>query len=555
MKIAGRTLLAALGVAALTACGGGDQPDRPRGGEDAQDAAVAREDRFGGTVVAGLIGDIPDISPLTSTDHNANQMQLFVLFTPLVGMDENFEYVPRLARSWEVAPDGTEITFHLRDDVYWHDGVRTTAYDVAFTYERTRNPESGFPNTAFWEHYGDVTVVDSFTIRFAMTPHADYLDPWRAVAPAPRHLLSEVPIGELNRHPFATQRPVGNGPFRFVSRQPGQNWVFEANDDFPEGLGGRPYVDRLVLRIIPEPTTLLTELLRGGVDYYIAPSTDQIDRIEVSDAARVLAFDDRAFVLIGWNQRRPQFEDPRVRRALTMAMDREAIVQAIRRGYGTFGNSTVPPFFWQHDPEAGADLTFDLDGARALLAEAGWEDRNGDGILQDAQGRPFRFSLVTNQGNRERQEITQIVQSQLRRVGVDAQPQIMEWGTLLGRINDPVARNFDAVLIGWVTEFKIKDNNLFHCERRNEPFQWVSHCNRRLDALLDTLPLIVDRDEARPLWSEYQQLLAEDQPYTILFFQRRVEGVHNRLRNVHVDARGDWVSVQRWFIHPQMRTR
>jgi peptide/nickel transport system substrate-binding protein len=553
MNIVSRKLLAALGCVVLTACNADGRGGN--GAEAAEDAAVAQEDRYGGTAVAGIIGDIPDISPLTSTDHNANQMQLFVLFTPLIGVDENFEPVPRLARSWEVSPDGRQLTFHLRDDVYWHDGVRTTAHDVKFTYDRMRDPATAFPNTAFFEYYGDAEVVDSFTIRFAMEPHADYMDPWRATAPAPRHLLEEVAPEALSRHPYATQRPVGNGPFRFVSRQQGQNWVFEANPDFPEDLGGRPYIDRLVIRIIPESTILLTELLRGGIDYYIAPPTDQLAQVEASSAARVLAFDDRAFVLIAWNQRRPQFGDARVRRALTMAINREAIVEAIRRGYGTIGNSTVPPFYWQHDPGAGSDLVHDPEGALELLREAGWEDRNGDGILQDEQGRPFRFTLVTNHGNRERQEIMEIVQAQLRRVGVDAQLQIMEWGTLLGRVNDPQRRDFDALLIGWVTEFKIKDNNLFHCDRRDEPFQWVGHCNPRLDALMDTLPTIIDRDEARPYWSQYQRLLAEDQPYTILYFQRRVEGVHNRLRNVHVDARGDWVSVQRWFIHPEMRTR
>jgi peptide/nickel transport system substrate-binding protein len=553
MKITSRLITAAITLAALAACGG----DRPSGDspEDAADAGIAQEDRYGGTAVVGSIGDVPDINPLTSTDHNANQLQQFVLFLPLVTYDENFEPVPRYARSWELNDDTTAVTFHLRDDVFWHDGVKTTAYDVEFSYDRARDPATAYPNSAFWDHYGDATVIDSFTIRIAMEPHSDYLDPWRSFTPVPRHVLADVEPALLKNHRFSTQEPVGNGPFRFVSRRPGENWVFDANEDFPEELGGRPYVDRLVYRSIPEPTTLLAELLTGKVDYYIAPAPDQVDRIQTSNSARILSFPDRAFVLMGWNQRRYQFEDVRVRRALTMAIDREQVVEAVRRGYGELGNSTVPPFYWNHDASAGADLGYDPDGARALLAEAGWEDRNGDGILQDAQGRPFRFTAITNTGNRERQEILEIVQAQLRRVGVDLQPQLLEWGSLLGRVNDPVRRDFDAVLIGWVTEFRIDDVNLFHCDRQNEPYQWVSHCNRRLDALLDTLPKIVDRDAAGPLWAEYQQLLAQDQPYTILYFQQRLEAVHNRLRNVQVDARGDWMGVQRWFIHPEMRAR
>lgn len=538
-----------LALFALAACGDS--------GADLGDAAedVPEEQRSGGTVVAGLIGDIPDISPLTSTDHNANQMQQFVLFTPLIAYDDSLRPVPRFARSWEIGEDGRSITFHLRDDLYWHDGVKTSAYDVEFSYDRARDPATAFANSAFWDYYGDATVVDSFTIRIAMEPHADPLDPWRSFAPAPKHVLEDVPAAELSQHPFATSRPLGNGPFRFVSRSPGQNWVFEANPDFPEELGGRPYIDRIVLRIIPEPTTLLAELLNGSIHYYIAPTTDQLSQIESSGNARILAFDDRAFVMIGWNQRNPLFKDARVRRALTMSINREQIVQAIRRGYGSVGNTTIPPFFWNHVEAAGPELPYDTVAARALLREAGWEDRNRDGTLENAEGLPFQFTLVTNQGNRERQEITQIIQAQLAQIGIQAQPQIMEWGALLSRINDPVRRDFDALVIGWVTEFRIDDANLFHCERHDEPYQWVSHCNARLDALIDTLPRITDRAEALPLWSEYQRLLAEDQPYTILFFQRRIEGVHNALRNVHVDARGDWVSVDQWYLHPAHRGR
>jgi peptide/nickel transport system substrate-binding protein len=544
------TTLPLLALALLAACGDAGRADRAPGDDD-----VPEERRYGGTVVAGLIGDMPDISPLTSTDHNANQMQQFVLFTPLVAYDENFEPVPRFARSWEFAPDGRSVTFNLRDDLYWHDGVKTTAYDVKFSYDRARDPATAFANSAFWDHYGEATVVDSFTIRIAMEPHADPLDPWRSFAPVPMHVLGDVPAAQLSQHPFATQQPLGNGPFRFVSRAPGQNWVFEANPDFPEELGGRPYLDRIVYRVIPEPTTLLAELLNGTIHYYIAPPTDQVPQIESSPNARILSFDDRAFVLIGWNQRNPLFADARVRRALTMSIDRERIVEAIRGGYGTLGNTTVPPFFWNHAEGIGGDLRYDTAGARALLREAGWEDRNRDGILENAEGRPFSFTLVTNQGNRERQEITQIIQAQLRQVGVQAQPQIMEWGALLSRINDPVRRDYEALVIGWVTEFRIDDANLFHCDRQDEPYQWVSHCNPRLDALIDTLPRIMDRGQAGPLWREYQQILAEDQPYTILFFQRRLEGVHNALRNVQVDARGDWVSVSEWYLHPDRRGR
>jgi peptide/nickel transport system substrate-binding protein len=541
-----------VGLLLAVVLGGGCGADSGGAGGSGE-ADVPEADRYGGTAVVGLINDMPDLSPLTSTDHNAAQIQQYVLFMPLVTYDANFEPQPYLARSWELSPDSSHLTFHLRDDVFWHDGVRTTAHDVAFSYELARDPETGFANSAFWTHYGDAEVVDSLTFRVAIRPHADYLDPWRAFAPVPRHVLEGVPALELRTHAFSTSTPVGNGPFRFVSRQPGQNWVFGANEQHPEELGGRPYLDRIVYRVVSEPTTLLTELLTGRVDYYIQPTPEQAAQIEASPGARLHTFDDRAFVIIGWNARRPMFSDPRVRRALTMAIDREEIIDAIVYGYGSIANSPVPPIFWQYDEGAGEDLGFDVEAAGRLLDEAGWRDRNGDGIRENERGEPFRFSILTSHGNQERVDILAKVQSDLRRVGIQMEPQVQEWGALLSRINDVENRDFDAVLIGWVTEFRIDDRDLFHCDRLDEPYQWVGYCDPEADELLDRLPLIVDRDEARPLWQRYQRLIARDQPYTFLYFQQRREGIADRLRGVDPDARGDWVGARDWWILPDRR--
>ncbi|MGI9180867.1 MAG: ABC transporter substrate-binding protein [Longimicrobiaceae bacterium] len=551
MKLSVRCLLPLLALGLLAACDA-----------DARDtlerlaAEVPEEQRYGGTAVVSNLADIPDVNPLTSTDHTASQVQQYLLFMPLLGYDENFQPVPRLARSWELNADTTLLTFHLRDDVFWHDGVKTTAHDLKFSYDRARHPETGFANTAFWTHYGEMEVVDSFTVRIRMTPHADFLDPWRAFAPVPQHILRDVAPAQLRNHPFSTTQPLGNGPFRFVSRQPGQSWIFEANPDFPQELGGRPYLDRIVYRVVPEPTTQLTELLTGGTDYYLQPPSEHAQRLQSAPNTRLVSYPDRYFVVIAWNQRRPMFADARVRRALTMAINRPAIIEGVLYGFGEVANATVPPIFWQHDPEAGADLEYNPERARQLLAEAGWVDRNGDGILENEQGQPFRFTIRTNKGNQVRADIAEVVQSDLRRVGIDAQPQIVEWGALLEQLQTPSRRDFDATIIGWVTEFRIDDTDLFHCEKLDEPYQWVGYCDPQADRLLDTLPRIVSRDASRPLWQQYQRKIAEDQPFTFLYFVERLAGVSNRLQNVDPDARGDWVGAERWFLLPdQRRTR
>lgn len=523
----------------LSACGGGDSS---QAFED-----LPEEERYGGTAVIAYISDIPDINPLTSTETLASEMQQFVLFLPVLQYDANLQPAPAFARSWEVNADTTELTFHLRDDVYWHDGVKTTAYDLKFAYDMARNPETGFPNTAFWTHYGEAAVVDSFTMTVKLRPHAEFLDPWRTFPAVPKHILGDVPAAQMRTHPFSTQSPVGNGPFRFVSHEAGQSWTFEANPDFPEELGGRPYLDRIVFRTIPEPAAQLTELFAGRIDFVVAPPPDQADLVERNPNARLISYMDRTFIIIGWNQLRPPFDDERVRRALTMGINREQIVDATLYGHGTLANSTVPPFFWQYDPEAGADLGYNPEEAARLFEEAGFT-KGPDGILRKPDGQPFTFTLNTNQGNKVREDIAAIAQADLRRLGVDMRIQVLEWGTLLDRVNDPKNRNFDAVLIGWRTEFRIDDSDLFHCDKRDEPYQWVNHCDPQVDMYLDTLPLIADREQARPLWSQYQRLIAQQQPYTFIYYQDRLHGVHERLRNVISDPRGDWVGIDRWYV-------
>lgn len=533
----------ACALAALAACGvDGDAPSNATGD-------VPESERYGGTAVIAYRSDVPDVNPLTSQETVASEIQQNVLFLPIIHYDEQLQPIPALARSWEVSEDTTLLTFHLRNDVYWHDGVKTTAYDLAFAYERARDPETLYPNTAFWTYYGDGEAVDSFTFRIALRPHASYMDPWRTFSAVPQHILGGVPSASLRQHPFSFREPVGNGPFRFVSHIENQSWTFEANPDFPAELGGRPYLDRIVYRAIPEPATQMTELLTGRVDFLMDPAPEQAQRIESDANLRLLSYPDRTFVIIGWNQRRPPFDDVRVRRALTMAIDRQRVVDAVLYGHGSLANSTVPPFFWQYDAEAGADLTFDPEQALELLQEAGYT-RGADGILRNDAGRPFTFSLMTNQGNQARADIAAIVQADLRRIGIDMRIQILEFSLILDRINDPRRRDFDAVLIGWRTEFRIDDSDLFHCDKLNERYQFVGHCDPQLDALLDTLPTMANREEAGPLWEQYQRLVSEQQPYTFIYFLERLHGVHNRLRNVNPDPRGDWVGIDRWYIAP-----
>jgi peptide/nickel transport system substrate-binding protein len=418
------------------------------------------------------------------------------------------------------------------------------------------DPVTAFQNDAFWDHYvrgpEGVEVLDDFTVRILLEPHADFLDPFRAVAILPQHLLGDVPRDQLWQHPYGTQCPVGNGPFAFQSHLPQEQWVFVANPAFPEDLGGRPFVDRYVYRVITEPTTLLAELLTENVDVYIAPSPEQAQAILDHPDLELRRFTPRQYNVVAWNGRRPQLADRRVRRAITMGTDRESIVEALLGGYGSVAHSSVPPFHWAYDPGSISAVPFDPDGARALLDEAGWRDRDGDGVRESADGIHLAISIKYNP-NQTRQQIAEIMQAQLAEIGIEVRPQRVEWATLFGDVYDPSVRDFDGVVAGWSQEFKLDDSGLFHSDRIDEPFALSGTRNEEIDRLLEQLNLATDRSETHALWTAYQQALIDEQPYTFFYFPDRLEGVNRRVRGVVMDARGDWGNIKDWYLDPGSR--
>jgi peptide/nickel transport system substrate-binding protein len=486
-------------------------------------------------------------------DETSQQLQGFVLFTPLIRYDEKLAPIPWLAESWDTATarsGGLVLTFRLRDDVKWHDGVPTSAYDVKFTFDRIKDPRTSYPHASLLAPYDSAVVQDSFSVALYLTRHPGFMDPWRRISPMPQHILGDVAPAELGHHPFGTESPLGNGPFRFVEHRGGDRWVFEANPDFAESLGGRPYLDRLVYRYIPEPTTRLAEVMAGEVDVYLVVAPDQVAEIEARPEARLITYENRNYAFINWNGRRPFFQDPTVRRALTLAVDRQRIVDVARQGLGRVAHGPVPPFHWAYHADM-EPLPHDPERARALLDSAGWVDQDGDGV-REKDVYKASFELKTNQGNPTREQIMTLVQADLAKVGVEVSLRIQEGQSLRADITNS-ERRFDAFVLGWSADFNLDDRIIFACSQLDGPYQWASYCNPRVDEILDRVAMMEDRSRALPLWHEYQEILQWEQPYTFLYYDVRANAVRERVRDVQMDIRGDFLNVRDWWIAPADR--
>jgi peptide/nickel transport system substrate-binding protein len=517
----------------VAACAGADSP-----------AVSSDASRIGGTVVIVAADDLDAANSLVTQNRYAQELVRDALFLPLIRYGPRLELEPALARSWELTGD-TGAIFTLRDDVLWHDSARTTAFDVEFTFDRAKDPATRFPGAADFARWTDAEVLDSFSVRFRWDPHADALAALPFLPIMPRHVLDTVPADGMARTPF-NRNPVGNGPFRFVEYIANDRWVFAANTDFPQELGGRPYIDRLVWRIVPDNTAQVTELQTGNADLVLNPRAEVWHELGSDTRVRRIERPSRNYAFIGWNGRRPPLDDPRVRRALAMAIDRQQIIDLLRGGSGTVAAGPVGPYHWGFDASV-APLPYDTAAARALLAEAGIRDANGDGTFDGADGRPFGFELKYAAESALNRDMAELIRTQLAAFGVQVRLTSIEQNTLIGQMTSS-GREFEAVLFGWASQFRLDLSALFHSRNLAGPFQIAGYSNPVVDSLIDATEHTLDREQARPLISRLQTILRDEQPWTQLYYYSDLYLASARLQGADMDIRSAFVNLPRWWI-------
>ena len=467
-----------------------------------------------------------------------------MLFLPLIRYDSVLDYEPVLAERWELDGD-TAAVFHLRRDVRWHDGRTTSAADVVFTFERARDPATAFPNGEYFALWKTAVASDSFTVRFTFAPHAEPLAGLPFLPIMPAHLLDSIPADRMRLAAFNHQ-PVGNGPFRFVEYRANERVVFEANPDFPEALGGRPYIDRLVWRGIPDQTAQLTELSTGGADLVLTPPAEQYTTVSTRPGFRGIVRPGRQYANVMWNGRVRPLDDARVRRALTLAIDRQQIIQTLRAGHGEQAIGPIGSFHWAYD-DSLQPLPFNPDSARALLRAAGLTDGNNDTVLELPDGKPFQIEVKIPANSPINRDMAEMIRSNLAAVGVRVTTRPVDTSTLYEDMMSS-ERRFQGVIMGWESDFRINLRDIFHSGSMSGPFQMASYSNPRVDSLIDSASRARDRELATPVYAEIQRILREDQPWSFLYYYPDLVLLRDRVQGVEMDIRGALLNVQRWWV-------
>ena len=523
----GYLLVTVLAAVLLASCGGDREPGLR-----------------GGTLVVGEPTAYEGLNPMKATDAHARDIYNHIFLSLLDENDDFLTFRPRLAKSWEFSSDRRELTFHLRDDVVWSDGVGFTAHDILATFTAQKDTAIAWSGRHLKEHIDEVRIVDDYTVVY----HFSHVYPYQVMDACdgpilPKHYLESRTPGEIRM--AKVEEIPSNGPFRVGEWIRGQSLTLIPFEDYYEE--GKPYLDRVVFKIVSDQVNLITQLRSGEVDCMESLPPAEVDKLRKEDyGINVMDFPSRAYLYIGWNGMHPLFRDINIRRAMTQAIDRNEIIENLYYGLAIECTSPFIPQMWAYNDQIEA-LPYDPEGAKQLLAEAGFTDSDGDGWL-DRDGKRFEFEMMTNHGIQIRNDILVMVQEHLGRIGVKVKPVILEWTVMLERHK---ASDFESILSGWRIGTKVDLAPIWSCEARKVGgYNRVDYCNVEVDRLNSAARGILNFDEARPMFYEAQRIIYDEQPFTFLLTPNARLALHERFEGARPDAISNYHNLHEWRVKP-----
>ncbi|AKU91062.1 ABC transporter substrate-binding protein [Vulgatibacter incomptus] len=506
----------------------------------------------GGTITVRLNIEPGSLGYLIDPDWWAKKIVLHDVTEALLRPDPrghpDYPLVPELAESWEESADHRTQTFHLRKGVRWHDGAPFTSRDVKFTIDRILDPtvraahhRNGFAGLARVETPDDHTVIFRWN-----EPYVWALRNLASLPMYPAHAFAGYEGAAFNTAPFM-RAPIGTGPFRFVSWKEKKAITLARNDDY---WGPKAHVDRVVYRVVEEANVAQQLMMRGELDLDLALTPEQY--VQVAQERRLFetyhrlkAFDAK-YSFISWNVERPALRDPRVRRALTMLLDRELIRTTLRQGVDLEANCIFYHEGTWCDPGT-RQAPYDPLAAIRLLADAGWSDTDGDGIL-DKDGVPLRFSISLPSAPSTEQMLLAYKQA-LFRAGIELEVQKLEWSVFSSKIR---AHEIDAGIMAWIMDIDGDPYSAWHSSQIQGGSNYTGYRNPELDRLAEAIRGEFSAEARAELGRRINSIVVSDNPQTLLFHSPRMILLHRRLSGVYVSPIESFQLRDMW-IDPDWR--
>ncbi|HKF77404.1 MAG TPA: ABC transporter substrate-binding protein [Candidatus Dormibacteraeota bacterium] len=513
------------GLEFLEACGTG-------GGSSSTTTPKAKN---GGHVVEGNFSDISYMNPVLSSDTASNTV-INLLFDGLLGSKANGDLEPMIAEAMPtVSSDQLTYTFKLRKDVKWTDGQQVTSDDVLFTYNLMFAPDYKDVNSPrrsdLTLHVDSITAPDPYTVVFKTKEvWAPFLALHGQYGILPKHVLGTLAGKAINTADFNAAPSVTNGVFKFVRWDKGQQVVLARNDTYYRGAA---HLDQYVYKVVPDQVTLVDQLKTGEIDFgTVDPSL--WDSLATSDTVnQVPPFGVAIFTFFGYqlDPTKPAakfFGDKAVRQALLYALDRQQMADKVYFKQASVADSVIPPISWAH---SAAKPTYGFDKAKAesMLDAAGWT-KGPDGIRAKG-GVPMKFTMITNQGNKQREALLQIMQQSWGDIGVSATPQLIQFPQLVTQITNQ--RTFDIFLVGFSFGQDPDESQLFAGTSANPGgFNGFDFKNTQGDALLNQAAATLDQGKRKSFYAQWQDLMNDQVPAPILVFNKGLWAVNKRVNGI-----------------------
>ena len=457
-------------------------------------------------------------------------------------------FTPRLARSWEWAADSMSIAFVLDPRARWHDGRPVRANDVRFTLRLLKDPKAATQYTSLLENVDSISVRDSLTAVawFKKRTPEQFYDVAQQVFVLPEHVLGSIPSEKLAASEAASH-PMGSGRFRLARFEPGVRVELVADTGHYRG---RPKLDRVIISFVADPGSAITQLFSGQADWFENMPADVLPRVDSSTIVKKVPYTALTYVYFGMNQRDPKrltvphpiFADRRVRLAISMALDRQSMLQNV---FGSIGVLGIGPFSRTIGDTTLMLPPFDRARAGALFDSAGW--RPGADGIRARNGRPLRFGILVPTSSQPRMRYAVLIQEQLKSIGVNAVIESMDIRAFVDRL---LAGNFDVVLNGLNADpARSGVRNIWTSAGFPPAGQnYLRYSNRAVDATLDSAAATFDPARAEQLYHRAFQSLADDAPAAWLYDVLSVAGAHKRVRPEGMRPDGWWTGLADWWI-------
>ncbi|OYV16415.1 MAG: peptide/nickel transport system substrate-binding protein [Methylococcaceae bacterium NSM2-1] len=491
--------------------------------------------------------NLKTITPLVSTDAYASNVQSYVLESLITRDPDTLEWEGLIAKNWKVSEDGLVISFQMRDDVSFSDGEPLTAEDVVFTLDFIMTEAIQAPrDRAYLEKIKDVKANGKYEVVFTFKePYFEALSLAGGMPILPKHFYAAY-LKEPQKFNESKGLLLGSGPYKLIDPK---NWTPDKgnvelvrNERYWGDV--QPSYNRILWKIIQNDSARLTTYRNGDIDTY---SARPVEYQELKKDAQIIAKSQNfeymppvvGYSYIGWNEERAgkptRFADKRVRQAMTYLTDVSRVIKDVFLDYAEPAVSPFGETSKQHD-NALQPYAFNLDKAKVLLKQAGYQDRNGDGVLEDKAGKPFEFKLTYLESNEDTKRMVLLLKDLYARAGVRMIPFPQEWPVMLENLDK---KDFDAITLGWTSGIETDLYQIFHsAQAMSNGDNYISYKNPELDRLIVEARRTVDEGKRMPLWQQAERIIYEDQPYTFLMRRKSLLFVDKRIHNIQMTKLG-----------------